>query len=327
MRNVVNDLLPNSVLTLLAPTACGKTDLMVRLAQRYPIEVVSVDSAMVYKELSIGANKLTSQELAICPHHLVDVTTLEEGYDVGRFFEQSAQAITDILQRGKIPVLVGGTMMYVHQIQQGLAFLPDIPSEQRQKFWEEFQSQPLAQRYTELQHYDPLLAERLPPTDKQRIYRGLEVWHFTGKKLTDFWAEPAQHYPYALSTHGFAASSKEEHRDRILQRASAMIEAGFIAEVEALKQSHNSVNYDFWSFVGYRQVRAFVDGHLPHSDLISAIDKSTWQLVKRQKTWLRKGNIPQWEIEISTGRVDTKFINIFEKYCSFVLEKGISRIE
>lgn len=321
----MSDYPPNAVLALLAPTACGKTDLMIQWAKKYPIEVVSVDSAMVYRELSIGANKLTEQELQQCPHHLVDVTTIEQGYDVSRFFHESAQAIDDILHRGKIPVLVGGTMMYVIQAQRGLAPIPQIDPQKRQEFWQSFDEKSLEERYEELKHFDPELAAKLASADRQRICRGLEVVSLTGKKLTEYWKQPAQKYPYDLDLHALKITSASEHQRRIYQRARVMLQAGFIAEVEALKKSHGSQDYDFWSFVGYRQVRAYVEGLISEEELEQAISQSTWQLVKRQKTWLRKENIPQWEMQISQGHVEENFCNIFEKYCSFVLEKGISR--
>lgn len=325
MRNLVKDLMVNAVLTLLAPTASGKTDVMIRWAKKYPIEIVSVDSAMVYRELSIGANKPSAEELRICPHHIIDVTSLEEGFDVACFFEKSAAAIADILQRGKVPVLVGGTMMYIYQMHRGLAPVPLIDPDRRRDFFHDFEQISLDERYNQLQLCDPAFASGVEKTDKQRISRGLEVFYLTGKKLSDYWALPAKVYPYNLAIYGLQATDKQAHKKRIRLRANAMLVNGFIEEVQRLKDSHPSLDYDFWAFVGYRQVRLFIDGHMPLADLPLEIERSTWRLVKRQKTWLKKFDIPVWNIDVSSGEIEQELSNIFEKYCTFVLEKGISQ--
>lgn len=325
MRNLVKDLMDNAVFTLLAPTASGKTDLIIQYAKKYPIEVVSVDSAMVYRELSIGANKPSTEELRACPHHVIDVTSVEDGFDVACFFEQSVIAIDDILKRGKVPVLVGGTMMYIYQIHRGLAPVPLIDSDKRREFFQDFEKISLEEHYSRLQLCDPEFAAGVEKTDKQRIGRGLEVFYLTGTKLSDYWALPAKVYPYNLAIHGLQPTDKDAHKTRIGLRAKAMLHNGFIEEVQKLSESHPNLDYDFWAFVGYRQVRAFLDGQLSLTDLPLEIERSTWQLVKRQKTWLKKFDIPLWNIDVSTGEVDLELSNIFEKYCTFVLEKGISQ--
>lgn len=315
----------NAVLTLLAPTASGKTDLMIEWSKKYPIEIVSVDSAMVYRELSIGANKPSALELAQCPHHVIDVTSVEDGFDVACFFEKSAQAISDILDRGKVPVLVGGTMMYIYQIYRGLAPVPLIDPDKRREFFADFEKHSLEEHYNQLQICDPVFAAGVEKTDKQRIGRGLEVFYLTGKKLSDYWALPAKIYPYNLAIYGLQPTDKEAHKKRVALRANAMLQHGFIEEVRNLKDLYPSLEYDFWAFVGYRQVRAYLDGHLSLAELPIEIERSTWQLVKRQKTWLKKFDISLWDIDVSSGEVDAQLSNIFEKYCTFVLEKGISQ--
>lgn len=316
----------NAVFTLLAPTASGKTDIMIKWARKYPIEIVSVDSAMVYRELSIGANKPSLEELRCCPHHVINVTSIPDSYDVGRFFDDSALAIDDIMSRGKIPVLVGGTMMYVYQINKGLAQIPSVDKKKRACFIEAFEKTPLEVSFQQLQLCDPIFAAGVSSCDKQRISRGLEVFYLTGKPLSTYWQEPAKKYPYALSIHGLLPSNQQRHKEKISARAHAMLENGFIDEAQDLKTSYGSLDYEFWAFVGYRQVRSFLDGQIRSCDLPEEIEKSTWQLVKRQKTWLKKFQVPLWEIDFLQGEFHPELSNIFEKYCTFVLEQGLSRL-
>ncbi|MFA5677624.1 MAG: tRNA (adenosine(37)-N6)-dimethylallyltransferase MiaA [Pseudomonas sp.] len=288
-----------AVICLMGPTAAGKTDLALHLADHLPCELISVDSALVYRGMDIGTAKPDAETLARYPHHLVDILDPAEAYSAARFRRDAQELMAGILARGRIPLLVGGTMLYYKALFGGLAQMPAADPGVRQRIEEQARQQGWEAVHAELAKIDPVAAERIHPNDPQRIQRAYEVFLVSGVTLTEWHRrqvlENAESSAtgganMSYTTHYVAVAPKERHilHERIAMRFSQMIEQGFIAEVEAL-YARGDLNVSMPSVraVGYRQAWDYLEGKLSRSEMIERGVIATRQLAKRQFTWLR----------------------------------------
>lgn len=277
------------VICFMGPTASGKTDLALQLAEIFPLEIVSVDSVMIYRGMDIGSAKPSQTILAQLPHHLIDIVNPDETYSVGRFVGEACYWIQDIHQRGKIPLLVGGTMLYFHALQQGLASLPeadravraDIEAQAAQFGWENLHQQ--------LLKVDPISAAHIRPQDRQRISRALEVYQQTGQPLSTLLkTQKTTSLDWQWLNLILYPSSRPWLHERINQRFMHMLSNGLIDEVKQLMTLFpESIHSQAMRAVGYRQVLAYLNGHLDRTHLVEKGMAATRQLAKRQCTWLK----------------------------------------
>jgi tRNA dimethylallyltransferase len=298
------------VLCLMGPTASGKTALAVGLAQRFPFEIVSVDSALIYRGMDIGTAKPDAATRRIAPHRLVDILDPAEPYSAGQFRADAQREIAAIQARGRIPLLVGGTMLYFRALERGLAKLPTADSAVRARLAAEWAEQGAAALHARLARIDPVAAARIHPHDPQRIQRALEVYELAGRTLTELCTAPCDEIlPFPIIKLVVALADRRVLHERIERRFRLMLDQGFIAEVERLRQRLDlSLTTPSMRAVGYRQVWAYLDGVLDEAALIERGIIATRQLAKRQLTWLRAetnaiwlaGNDAQWLDQVIT---------------------------
>lgn len=273
----------------MGPTASGKTDLAIELIQQLPAEIISVDSAMIYRNMNIGTAKPTPDILKRAPHRLIDIRDPLQAYSAGDFREDALCAIEAILEKKHIPLLVGGTMLYFHVLQQGIATLPKANQAVRQRLQLELKKQGLEQLYIRLQSIDPKTAQRIHPHDPQRILRALEVAEITGKTLTELQqTQPYISLPYQFINIALIPDDRSYHHQIIKNRFHAMLEQGFVEEVEHLfKRGDLNSNLPSIRTVGYRQIWDYLRGELSQNEMQERAVIATRQLAKRQMTWLR----------------------------------------
>ncbi len=277
------------VIFLTGPTATGKTDLAIEIANRFPVELVSVDSALIYRDMNIGTAKPDAELLARVPHFLIDIIDPAEFYSAWHFVQDARELIKQVNQRGKVPLLVGGTMMYYHALENGLNELPDADPFIRAKLDHEASEIGWVAMHKKLAAIDPISASRIKSGDTQRIQRALEVFEISGQSLSDLQHKPSEGIDMEVTRLILNADDRSELHQRIEQRFHAMIEKGFIDEVADLK-NQGDLNLDMPSMrcVGYRQIWQYLDGNLNRDELIYKSVVATRQLAKRQMTWLRK---------------------------------------
>jgi tRNA dimethylallyltransferase len=276
-------------IALIGPTASGKTELAFAIADRFPVEIVSLDSAQVFIDMDIGTAKPDKATLARYPHHLIDLITPEQRYSAAQFRADALSVMGGIVARGKVPLLVGGTMLYYKALREGLAELPEADPALRAEIDAEAVARGWPALHAELARGDPETAARLAPSDSQRIQRALEVLRLTGRPLGDFWADQkAAPLPYRLLTIALAAPERKILHERIGRRFVAMLEAGLVGEVEALRAKYRlTAELPSMRCVGYRQVWEMLAGRLPRAELADRGIFATRQFAKRQLTWLR----------------------------------------
>ena len=282
----------NSTLCLLGPTGVGKTAFVSSLYERFPdkFEVVSVDSVAVYRGMDIGSAKPSLTERAIIPHHLLDICDPVEAYSAARFVTDAQGSIGDIHKRGKVAVLVGGTMLYYHALLVGLSPMPPISDAARCKA-QEILSHGLPVAYSALRQNDPVLAAKLSPQDSQRIQRGLEVFYASATPLSDWQKKPRQPGVSGCKTLVIEPESRTDLHERVAKRFDEMLAQGLVDEVKTLLDRDDGVrldsSYPCMRAIGYRQVCDYLLGH---GDFMFIREKSivaTRRYVKRQLTWLR----------------------------------------
>ncbi|WP_232325233.1 tRNA (adenosine(37)-N6)-dimethylallyltransferase MiaA [Microbulbifer agarilyticus] len=276
----------------MGPTASGKTDLAMEISDRLPVELISVDSALVYRGLDIGSAKPTPEELARYPHRLIDICDPAESYSVGRFRSDALAAMEEISGRGKIPLLVGGTMLYFKALLQGMAEMPEADPEFRAQIEARAEKEGWPALHQELQKIDPELAAELHPNHSVRIERALEVFHLSGKTMTQLRAEQERESPlahYAVQQLAIVPEDRSILHRRIAERFERMLQNGFIEEVQALR-ARGDLHKDLPAIraVGYRQVWEYLDGDTDYEQMVAAGVAATRQLAKRQLTWLRR---------------------------------------
>lgn len=275
---------------IMGPTATGKTDLAIALAEELPMDIISVDSAMVYRGLDIGSAKPDAKTLAASPHRLIDICDPAEVYSAGRFRDDAVSEMDRITSAGRIPLLVGGTMLYFKALQQGIAELPGADADVRQQLDDEARNNGRDAMHQRLAKIDPESAKRIHPNDPQRIQRALEVYEITGKSLTEFWREQARDsLPYRRLKIALMPADRVDLRKVIEQRFGAMLDAGLVEEVEKLYQRDDlTAELPAIRAVGYRQVWAMLAGEYDFKTMQEKAIIATAQLAKRQMTWLRK---------------------------------------
>ena len=276
---------------VLGPTAGGKTGLALRLAQRFPLEIISLDSALVYRGMDIGTAKPTAEELTSVPHHLIDIISPLQSYSAAEFAADCLRLCGEISARGRMPLIVGGTMMYFHALVNGLNDLPQADAGVRAQLQAQKAEQGLEGLYRRLCGVDAATAARLKPGDSQRIERALEVFLLTGRPLSDHLAvQTAYRVPLRLHTLVLFPQRRELLHEAIARRFRLMLEQGFLEEVGRLKAEYPSLTAEHNSMrcVGYRQAWDYLDGACAYDAFVDAGIAATRQLAKRQLTWLRK---------------------------------------
>jgi tRNA dimethylallyltransferase len=273
---------------LLGPTASGKSRLALALAERLPLEIVSMDSAQVYRGLDIGTAKPIAAERAALPHHLIDVLDPDRSYSTGRWRADAIGAVKEILGRGKVPLIVGGTMLYYRALVGGLDALPQADAEVRAAINAQAAERGWPALHAELARIDPKSARRIPPGDAQRIQRALEVWRLTGKPLSALQGQTRAGLPFALKAFALVPEDRERLHERIAQRFDAMLESGLVEELKALRGRYAlSSGMPSMRAVGYRQVWQYLEGEISADEMRAQAIAATRQLAKRQLTWLR----------------------------------------
>jgi len=278
-----------SAIFLMGPTASGKTALSVQLANALNGEIISVDSALVFKGMDIGTAKPSQAERGGIPHHLIDILDPSESFSTGQFRSKALTLMEDINRRGKIPILVGGTMLYFNALSSGLAVLPEANPAIRTKLDQELEQSGKAALHQRLAEIDPEAASRIHPNDPQRIQRALEVYEISGKPLSSFFKNQEQKLPYQVVKLIIAPADRQILHNIIAQRFKNMLKQGFIAEVEALyKRGDLTEKLPSVRAVGYRQVWLYLQGELSMETMTERAIIATRQLAKRQFTWLRR---------------------------------------
>ena len=276
----------------MGPTASGKTDLAMAISDHLPVELISVDSALVYRGLDIGSAKPNPEELALYPHRLIDICDPSESYSAGRFREDALAAMAEISGRGKIPLLVGGTMLYFKALLQGMAEMPQADPAFRAAIEARAEKEGWPALHAELARVDPALAAKLHPNHSVRIERALEVYHLTGKTMTRLRAEQESeslHAQYDIQQLAIVPDDRSILHRRIAERFQRMLDSGFIEEVQGLR-ARGDLHRDLPAIraVGYRQVWEYLEGEMDYQQMVEAGIAATRQLAKRQLTWLRR---------------------------------------
>ena len=278
----------STAFALLGPTACGKSRLALELAARLPIELVSVDSAQVYRGMDIGTAKPSREERTRTPQHLIDVVAPDEAYSVARFRADALRAIEGIFARGRVPLLVGGTMLYYRALVAGLDAMPAADAAVRASIDAQAKAHGWPALHAELARVDPEAARRIAPSDAQRIQRALEVWRLSGRPISELQRAGGAALPFRLTTFAIIPPERATLHRRIAERFDAMLAAGFVDEVVALRSRYRlRVDLPSMRCVGYRQVWNYLEGAYDRAVLRERAVAATRQLAKRQLTWLR----------------------------------------
>jgi len=275
---------------LMGPTASGKTALSVQLAQKLNAEIISVDSALVFKGMDIGTAKPTLEEQAGIKHHLIDILDPAESFSTGAFRTQALTLMAEITARGKLPLLVGGTMLYFNALYHGLAALPTADVQLRAELDAEFQKLGKQAMHEKLQVIDPVAAARIHPNDPQRVQRALEVYRLTGKSITQLHQQAkTESIPYQQIKMIIAPNDRAVLHDKIARRFKQMLQRGFIDEVRVLYERGDlTEKMPSVRAVGYRQVWSYLSGEMDAEAMQEKGIIATRQLAKRQFTWLRR---------------------------------------
>ena len=273
---------------LLGPTASGKSTLAMELAARFPLEIVSVDSAQVYRGMDIGTAKPSLAERKRIPHHLIDLLEPTESYSAGRFRADAVRAIGEIQGRGKIALLVGGTMLYYKALAQGIDALPVAEPGLRAQIDARAARHGWPALHADLARVDPVAAARLSPNDAQRIQRALEVWELSGKPISELQRSANAELPFTLKAFARMPEDRAELHRRIAERFDRMLKDGLVEELRALRKKYElHPGLPSMRCVGYRQAWSFLEGEYGKAELREKGIASTRQLAKRQLTWLR----------------------------------------
>ncbi|MDP2545559.1 tRNA (adenosine(37)-N6)-dimethylallyltransferase MiaA [Photobacterium damselae subsp. piscicida] len=294
--------LPQAIF-LMGPTASGKTDLAIRLRQELPVELISVDSALIYKGMDIGTAKPDAHELALAPHRLIDIRDPAQSYSAADFRADALKEMADIVAAGRIPLLVGGTMLYYKALLEGLSPLPAANPEIRAGIEQEAKEKGWQALHEELVRIDPVSGARIHPNNPQRLSRALEVFRISGKTLTELTKTQGDALPYKVHQFAIAPKDRTVLHQRIELRFEKMMAAGFEQEVKALYE-RGDLHPDLPSIrcVGYRQMWDYLDGHCDQDEAVFHGICATRQLAKRQITWLRSWKDLTW---LDSGDVDT----------------------
>ena len=294
----------------MGPTASGKTAFAMELYDKYPIDIISVDSALIYRGMDIGSAKPTKQEQQKYPHKLIDICDPAESYSAANFRHDAIEEIEKSLSNGRTPLLVGGTMLYFKALIEGLSPLPAADSDIRQQIEEKANKLGWQAIHEELKKVDPVSAQRIHPNDPQRLNRALEVYLISGKSLTELTQESGEALPYDIMQLAIMPEDRAELHQRIEQRFLQMLDQGFEEEVKTLMQrSDLHTNLPSIRCVGYRQMWEYLNGDSSYDEMVFKGICATRQLAKRQITWLRGWKQPiTW---LNQDNKDTVFKHIF----------------
>nr|VFJ92250.1 MAG: tRNA dimethylallyltransferase [Candidatus Kentron sp. LFY]VFJ94110.1 MAG: tRNA dimethylallyltransferase [Candidatus Kentron sp. LFY]VFK17964.1 MAG: tRNA dimethylallyltransferase [Candidatus Kentron sp. LFY] len=305
------------VIFLLGPTASGKTDIAVDLVRRLPLEIISVDSALVYRGLDIGTGKPKPDILAMAPHRLIDIRDPREVYSAADFVKDARRAIAEVEKSGRIPLLVGGTGLYFRALRRGLAPLPAANPAVRKRLAEQAERWGWHMLHRRLMEVDPLAAARIHPNDPQRIQRALEVYELTNSPMTVLLS---RHSEYTLDRPVIQLALEPTDRlalqKRIATRFHAMLARGLVAEVQRLR-ARSDLHSDLPSMraVGYRQVWNYLAGQISYPDMVATAIASTRQLAKRQLTWLRS--------EVHVTRFSCQDVGVLDKILRYLSKESL----
>lgn len=283
------------VLCVMGPTASNKSDFALRLHQLLPVDIISVDSALVYRGMDVGTAKPTWQQRQVVPHRLIDIRDPTQAYSAAEFRSDALQAIAESVQMGRIPLLVGGTMLYFKVLLQGLACLPAADTKVRQQLEQQAASVGWPALHQQLAQIDPLAAGRIHPHDTQRVSRALEVFLLTGRPLTELIQQTDRPIPYQIKQVALVPTDRTQHHRQIEQRFQQILAAGFEQEVHSLWQ-RGDLHRDLPALraVGYRQMWRYLAGEISQQQMVYQAICATRQLAKRQMTWLKHWPDRQW---------------------------------
>lgn len=279
----------HQVICLMGPTAAGKTKVGITLSKKLPCDIISVDSGMIYRGMDIGTAKPTIEEQKIAPHRLINIIDPSETYSAGQFRLDAIQEIKNILANGRIPLLVGGTMLYFKVLQGGLSVLPEADATVREKILQDAEQLGWQVLHEKLAEIDPISAGRIHPCDSQRLQRALEVYELTGKSMTELFIEKSvEPAPYEFLNLALIPADRSILHEHIEKRFDQMLELGFIEEIEKLFE-RGDLHPDMASMrtVGYRQAWRYLAGETKFNKMREQVIAATRQLAKRQLTWLR----------------------------------------
>jgi len=283
----------DSIPTIAGPTAVGKTDLSLDVAQELGAEIVSVDSRQIYEELTIGTAKPSPEVRKHVPHHFVGERSVESPISAGDFADQANERIRDILDRGRTPLVVGGATLYLHALQYGLADIPEVDDEVRDWLEDRLEHEGPEALYEELQEVDPTQAEKNDPTKTQRVIRALEVYHGTGKPLT-YYHDNQPEPPFSYTT---VVMNRDRDRlyDRINRRVDRMLEAGLLDEVRDVMEIDDvQLDEPPLSTIGYREPIQYLRGDIEYEEMVRLVKRNTRRYAKRQLTWFRRYDEYTW---------------------------------
>ena len=315
----VSDVSLPPAIFIMGPTASGKTDLAIQLCQHLPCEIISVDSALIYRDMNIGSAKPSAAELSVAPHHLINIRSPEDTYSAGEFRTDALVAMAEISARGNIPLLVGGTMLYFKALLEGIAKTPAVEPEIRQQIEREALEFGWPFLHSQLALVDCESAARIHPNHSQRIERALAVYRSSGTTLTEFHRRQQEgkqsssdDCPYDVVQLAIAPADRKVLHRRIEKRFHSMIEHEFIDEVISLRAEY-SLHEDLPSMraVGYRQVWQYLAGELGREEMIERGIIATRQLAKRQFTWLNGWKDVHWLYTLENGLLDSSTENAF----------------
>ncbi|MFS7306057.1 tRNA (adenosine(37)-N6)-dimethylallyltransferase MiaA [Rahnella inusitata] len=280
---------------IMGPTASGKTALAMSLMKHLPVELISVDSALIYRGMDIGTAKPTAQELAEAPHRLIDILDPTQAYSAADFRADALREMAEITSRNKIPLLVGGTMLYFKALLEGLSPLPQADATVRERIEKQAAEQGWSALHDQLREIDPVAANRIHPNDPQRLSRALEVFYISGKTLTELTKISGETLPYRVHQFAIAPTRREVIHQRIEERFCQMLSNGFEDEVRTLL-ARGDLHTDLPSIrcVGYRQMWSYLSGEFDYDEMVYRGVCATRQLAKRQMTWLRGWEEVEW---------------------------------
>lgn len=317
-------------LVILGPTASGKSALSLQVAQSFNSEIISLDSALIYKGMDIGTAKPTLQERSICPHHLIDICDPKEIYSAANFRQDCIRLVDEIKSRGRMPVICGGTMMYYKALVDGLSPLPETDEKVRAQVNQMAQERGWPTLHAMLEAIDPVLFKKLAPNDKQRVGRALEVYLMTGRAMSSFFTAPSDECPFTRLEVVLLPKDNDRTalRQVIRKRFEQMLEQGLVQEVEALK-NRGDLHKDLPSMrsVGYRQVLEYLNGECTYEEMIDLSVIATARLAKHQMTWLRGG---LKDPKDSQGKVKRYYLEIedehkWEKLQAWIAETDLNQ--
>lgn len=318
MRKIISN--KPIVIFIMGPTASGKTKLAISLRNYLPVDIISVDSGLIYRDLNIGTAKPTEKELLKAPHKLINIKNSEENYSAGEFKKHALVAISDIINHKRIPLLVGGTMLYYKVLLEGLAPLPSANTELRNHLLKEVKIIGKIALHKKLKEIDPISANRIHPNDLQRVIRALEVFLISGRMLSTLIKKYTYNFPYKVIQFSLIPRNMFSLYENIEYRFRKMLDLGFQKEVECLFNRKNlNINSCSINRIGYYQMWKFLSGDLSYREMIEQSIISTRHLAKHQMTWLKKWNNIHYVYNDDTSLSVDQILNIFKQFKSNII--------